>query len=134
MVSIKVEASTGWLVPNLTGRPLLGTAACRATMQEYRAYLIGPDGHITGRVDLICETETTAKQQAKQLVDAMTSSFGRVLKSWHGSITTSKAALRLRSRTRPLAVARALVVIDDAVASAGVAGAPRLGTIDLDGH
>jgi len=24
-------------------------------MNEYKAYLIGPDGHIQSRVDLICE-------------------------------------------------------------------------------
>jgi hypothetical protein len=38
-------------------------------MQEYRAYFIGPDGHIYHRVDLICETLEEARQRAKQLVD-----------------------------------------------------------------
>jgi hypothetical protein len=38
-------------------------------MQEYRAYLIGPDGHIENRVNLICENEATAKEHAKQMAD-----------------------------------------------------------------
>lgn len=38
-------------------------------MQEYRAYLIGSDGHIRSRVDLMCPDEEAAKKQAKQLVD-----------------------------------------------------------------
>ena len=38
-------------------------------MNEYRAYLMGPDGHIQSRVDLICEHEEEAKERAKQLVD-----------------------------------------------------------------
>ena len=38
-------------------------------MPGYRAYLVGPDGHIENRVDLICEDDETAKEKAKQLVD-----------------------------------------------------------------
>ena len=38
-------------------------------MHEYRAYIIGPDGHIQSRVDLLCKNENTAIAQAKQLVD-----------------------------------------------------------------
>jgi hypothetical protein len=38
-------------------------------MQEYRAYLIGSDGHIIQRADLICADDETAKERAKQLVD-----------------------------------------------------------------
>ena len=38
-------------------------------MQEYRAYLIGPDGHIIQRADLVCADEEAAKEHAKQLVD-----------------------------------------------------------------
>lgn len=40
-----------------------------AQMNEYRAYLMGPDGHIQNRVDLVCEHDEAAKEQAKQLVD-----------------------------------------------------------------
>ena len=38
-------------------------------MQEYRAYIIGPDGRITSRVDLLCEDDEAAQKQANQLVD-----------------------------------------------------------------
>jgi hypothetical protein len=38
-------------------------------MQGYRAYLIGPDGHVQKRVDLHCQDEAEAVSQAKQLVD-----------------------------------------------------------------
>jgi hypothetical protein len=38
-------------------------------MNGYHAYLMGPDGHIQSRVDLTCEDEEAAKEQAKQLVD-----------------------------------------------------------------
>jgi hypothetical protein len=34
-------------------------------VNDYRAYLIGPDGYIQSRVDLVCEHE----EAAKQLVD-----------------------------------------------------------------
>jgi hypothetical protein len=39
-------------------------------MQGYRAFIIGPDGHVTDRVDLPGLTEEEAKKRAKQLVDA----------------------------------------------------------------
>jgi len=38
-------------------------------MQEYCAYVLGPDGHITFRHDLRCADDEEAKEQAKQLVD-----------------------------------------------------------------
>jgi hypothetical protein len=38
-------------------------------MHEYRAYIIGPDGPIQSRVDLVCADEDTAIEHAKQLVD-----------------------------------------------------------------
>jgi hypothetical protein len=47
-------------------------------MDEYRAYIMGSDGHIERRVDLICRDENTAKEQAKQLVD------GRDVELWQG--------------------------------------------------
>lgn len=37
-------------------------------MQEYRAYILGPDGHVQRQIDLVAD-ENTAKEQAKQLVD-----------------------------------------------------------------
>jgi hypothetical protein len=39
------------------------------TMQEYRAFVMGPDGHVESRIDLFCENEEVAKERAKQLVD-----------------------------------------------------------------
>ena len=38
-------------------------------MREYRAYVMGSDGHISRRVDLVCENEQVAKERAKQLVN-----------------------------------------------------------------
>jgi chromosomal replication initiation ATPase DnaA len=38
-------------------------------MPEYRAYIIGSDGHFQSSVPLICPDDETAKDQAKQLVD-----------------------------------------------------------------
>jgi hypothetical protein len=37
-------------------------------MQEYCAYVIGPDGHIVNRIDLLCESEEQAQQCAVRLV------------------------------------------------------------------
>ena len=38
-------------------------------MNEYRAYVIGSDGHILRRIDLVCADDDAAKDQAKLLVD-----------------------------------------------------------------
>jgi hypothetical protein len=38
-------------------------------MQEYRAYFVGPDGHVQLRVDLICADDDAAKERVKALVD-----------------------------------------------------------------
>jgi hypothetical protein len=35
----------------------------------YYAYLIGSDGHIKDRIDLLCENDEKAKHQARKLVD-----------------------------------------------------------------
>jgi len=40
-----------------------------AEMQEYRAYIMGPDGHVHKRVDLRCSDESEAIVRAKPLVD-----------------------------------------------------------------
>lgn len=47
-------------------------------MNEYRAYLMEPDGHIRSRVDVVCEHEEAAKEWAKQLVD------GHDVELWQG--------------------------------------------------
>ena len=38
-------------------------------MQEYRAYIIGPDGHIQERIDLLCADDDAAKERAQQLLN-----------------------------------------------------------------
>jgi hypothetical protein len=40
-----------------------------AKVNEYRAYILGPDGHILRRIDLFCVDDDAAKKRAKQLVD-----------------------------------------------------------------
>jgi len=40
-----------------------------AEANEYRAYIIGPDGHIERRIDLVCADDDAAKERAKALVD-----------------------------------------------------------------
>jgi hypothetical protein len=37
-------------------------------MPDYRAYEIAQDGHIAGRIDLVCTDDEDAKRQARQLV------------------------------------------------------------------
>jgi hypothetical protein len=46
-------------------------------VQDYRAFLIKPDGHITDRHEFWCETEDEARVRAKQLVD------GHDVELWH---------------------------------------------------
>jgi hypothetical protein len=41
----------------------------RTAMQDYRAYIMGPDGHVQNRVDLQCANDVEAIKLAKQLVD-----------------------------------------------------------------
>jgi hypothetical protein len=38
-------------------------------MPEYYAYVIGGDGHIKQRLDLVCADESAAKERAKMLMD-----------------------------------------------------------------
>ena len=38
-------------------------------MSDYRVYIMGPDGHVQNRVDLLCDDEAEAIRLAKQLVD-----------------------------------------------------------------
>jgi hypothetical protein len=38
-------------------------------MHEYRAFIIGPDGHVSDRIDLYCKNEDDARKRAKLLVD-----------------------------------------------------------------
>ncbi|MCP1768440.1 MULTISPECIES: hypothetical protein [Bradyrhizobium] len=45
-------------------------------MPEYRVYVIGEDGHISLRLDLVCANDDAAKERAKELAD------DRVLELW----------------------------------------------------
>jgi hypothetical protein len=47
-------------------------------MQEYCAYIIGPDGHFLSRIDLHCADEGEAKECAVRLVD------GQNVELWQG--------------------------------------------------
>jgi hypothetical protein len=60
-------------------------------MQEYRAFILGPDGHVENRVDLRCNDECEAISLADSSSTATMWSFG----SW---ISTSR-----HSGTRPRA-------------------------------
>jgi len=46
-------------------------------MNDYRVYIIGPDGHIVRRVDLVSLDDHAAKEQAERLVD------GHDVELWH---------------------------------------------------
>lgn len=46
-------------------------------MLEYRAYLLGRDGHIIDRVYFVCGDDEAAKERVKQLVD------GHAIELWH---------------------------------------------------
>ena len=48
-------------------------------MAAYRAYLIGPDGHIVSRIELLCDDDEAAKNRARQLVD------GHDVELWDGA-------------------------------------------------
>ena len=46
-------------------------------MEEYRAYVIGPDGHIINRVDIRCSDAKEARGSQKSPLMATPLSFGR---------------------------------------------------------
>jgi len=39
-------------------------------MPEYRAYIMGDDGHILRTVELVCEDDEAAKEKARQLAQS----------------------------------------------------------------
>jgi hypothetical protein len=45
--------------------------------QGYSAYVIGDDGHVHHRIDVICDNDDEAKRWTKELVD------GHTLELWH---------------------------------------------------
>jgi hypothetical protein len=48
-------------------------------MAEYRAYIVGPDGHFKGYEGLVCNDDAQAIDQAKRLVD------GHDVEIWSGA-------------------------------------------------
>lgn len=48
-------------------------------LSGYRAFVIGPDGHVMDRFDLMCPSDEEAKKRAKELVD------GHTVELWEGS-------------------------------------------------
>jgi len=44
----------------------------------YRAFQMGPDGHVVFRIDLFCDNDDDARKQAKQLID------GHPVELWDG--------------------------------------------------
>ena len=41
----------------------------RTAMPDYRAYIMGPDGHVQNRVELRCDDDVEVVRLAKQVVD-----------------------------------------------------------------
>jgi hypothetical protein len=60
-----------------------GTSAAEMTsyfteaMRDYRAFILGPDGHVIDRTDMFCANDEAAKKRAKQLVN------GHDVELWH---------------------------------------------------
>ena len=48
-------------------------------MQEYRPFVIGPDGHVISRIDLLCASEEDAGKRVRQLVR------GEAVELWEGT-------------------------------------------------
>jgi hypothetical protein len=53
-------------------------------MAEYRAYIIGTDGHFLRSVEILCPDDDAAKEYAKQLVD------GHDIELWQGERQIAK--------------------------------------------
>jgi hypothetical protein len=61
---------------------------CRVT-----ALIIGEDGHVRDRADLVCQDETEARRLAEQLVAATTSSYGSLIAKSRPSGTALRLTL-----------------------------------------
>jgi hypothetical protein len=57
----------------------MGRCFDRVAMQEYRAYIVGLDGHIIGVEPMVCANDEEAIERAGRLVD------GRDVELWSGS-------------------------------------------------
>jgi len=56
-------------------------------MLEYRAYLIGRDGHILNRVDMLCDDDEAAKERSQLLVKSHT------IELWQGACLFRETSL-----------------------------------------
>ena len=45
-------------------------------MSDYRVYIMGPDGHVIDRVDLLCDNEPRLLGSPNNSLPVTTSSFG----------------------------------------------------------
>ena len=70
--------------PLLFGNQILKRKSWNA-MQGYRAFIVGPDGHVTDRVDLPGLTEEEAKKRAKQLISDNAADPRSAVELWQGS-------------------------------------------------
>ena len=70
-------------------------------MRDYRAYVMGPDGHIKDRIEFWSEDDEKAKEHAERYVD------GHDIELWHRDKkiaefkASSKAALCNEAAARP---------------------------------
>jgi hypothetical protein len=85
-------------------------------MSEYRAYIVGTDGHIARTVQLVCPDEETAKNYARQLVD------GHDVELWQDeriveTFDRSSAPDRKTIMPLPSGLDAYEAVVDDAIAS-----------------
>jgi len=67
----QLSGSRTRFLPKNSSERLVGSIAvpeCRQ-MREYQAYVIGEDGHIQQRIDLVCVDDDAAKERAETLVD-----------------------------------------------------------------
>jgi len=46
-------------------------------MQDYSAFVVGPDGHVTNRYDFSVRDDDAAREQARQMA------FGHDMELWH---------------------------------------------------
>lgn len=76
----------------LQWKMLCQAMASSPQQQSYRAYLIGPDGHIVGREDLICSTDAEAVEQASRFTDK------HEVEVWNECRLVTKLARRNRSK------------------------------------
>ena len=74
-------------------------------MREYQAYVLGEDGHIKQRIDLVCADDDAAREQAASLAD------GHAMELWQSDrriatfepdpLKTEKATGWLKSELQP---------------------------------